>query len=242
MMLQVFQTKMELPNAQYIKPNTRYSRYDRPMWKLSLLAMWLTCAHAETWTFNRLDKIGGHAATASGHPRVVEEGGIKAVEFNGVDDALLVDNHPLAGATVFTWEVIFKPYSAGNAEQRFFHMQVGEGSQNRLLFETRIIDGRWCLDSFSQTDTGSKALIDRAKLHSLDSWHHVAMVYDGKEFRHYVDGQLQGSAMVKLGPQGSGQTSVGVRINKVDYFKGAIRVARMTRRALAVNEFLKVGE
>jgi hypothetical protein len=33
---------------------------------------------------------------------------------------------------------------------------------------------------------------------------------------------------------------VGVRINKVNYFKGAVRLARFSRRALAPAEFLKV--
>jgi len=32
---------------------------------------------------------------------------------------------------------------------------------------------------------------------------------------------------------------MGVRINRVNYFKGAIRLARMTRRALAPGEFLR---
>ena len=209
------------------------------MWKLILLSSLLLSLNAQTWVFDRLDKIGGHPTKVEGHPRVVEEGGKKAVEFNGVDDAIFVENHPLAGAKEFTWEVIFKPSSTGKAEQRFFHMQQNAPSTNRLLFETRLIDGKWCLDSFAQTDTGSKPLIDREKLHSLDAWHHVAMVYDGKEFRHYVDGVLQGSAVVELAPQGEGRTSIGVRINLVDYFKGAVRVARMTNRALSVAEFLK---
>ena len=209
------------------------------MWKLILLSSLLLSLNAQTWVFDRLDKIGGHATKVEGHPRVVEEGGRKAVEFNGVDDAIFVENHPLAGAKIFTWEVIFKPYSNGKAEQRFFHMQQNAPSTNRLLFETRLLNGRWCLDSFAQTDTGAKPLIDREKLHSLDAWHHVAMVYDGKEFRHYVDGVLQGSVIVALAPQGEGRTSIGVRINRVDYFKGAVRLARMTNRALAVDEFLK---
>jgi hypothetical protein len=81
-------------------------------------------------------------------------------------------------------------------------------------------------------------LIDRGKLHSLDEWHHAAMVYDGRELRHYVDGILQGQAEVKLAPQGAGRASIGVRMNRVDYFKGAIRLARMTRRALDPAEFL----
>ena len=45
-----------------------------------------------------------------------------------------------------------------------------------------------------------------------------------------------------LAPQGAGQTAVGVRMNKVYYFKGAVRMARFTRRALAPSEFLKAPE
>jgi len=187
-----------------------------------------------TWQFNRLDQVGGHATTLLGAPKVVGD----AIEFNGVDDAIFLDSHPLAGAAEFTWEVIFRPASGGRPEQRFFHMQEN-GSQHRLLLETRLIGNQWCLDSFAATSTGAQTLIDRTKLHALDQWHHVAMVYDGRQFRHYVNGVLQGEAVVKLAPQGAGRTSIGVRINKVDYFKGAIRTARMSRRALAVREFLK---
>lgn len=200
------------------------------------IAFW-PAADSETWRIDNITSIGGYKTTVFGHPKVITDGGAKAVEFNGVNDALLVDNHPLAGAKTFTWEVIFKPYSKGGAEQRFFHMQQN-GADFRYLFETRLIDGKWCLDSFANTTTGSKPLMDRAKLHTLDQWHHVAMVYDGSEFRHYVDGQLQGSATVTLSPMTAGKTSIGVRMNKVDYFKGAIRLARMTMRPLDVTEFL----
>ena len=65
------------------------------------------------------------------------------------------------------------------------------------------------------------------------------MVYDGREFRNYVDGVQEGAAQLHLAPQGPGRTSVGVRINRVDYFKGAIRVARLTRGALSPAEFMK---
>jgi hypothetical protein len=163
----------------------------------------------------------------------------KAVEFDGVDDALFIDTHPLAGAETFTWEVIFRPDSKGKPAQRFFHMQEN-GTQTRLLFETRLVEGNWYLDSFANTPTGSKALIDAKLVHPLDRWYHAAMVYDGKMFRNFVNGVMQGEAEVKLTPQGPGQTSAGVRINRVDYFKGAIRLARMTKRALPVSEFLKL--
>jgi hypothetical protein len=70
----------------------------------------------------------------------------------------------------------------------------------------------------------------------------VAAVYDGTEFRSYVDGVQDGAAKVHLTPQGDGRTAVGVRMNKVFYFKGAVRTARFTRRALAPSEFLKSNE
>jgi hypothetical protein len=198
----------------------------------------------QTWTFDRLDSLGGHPTKILGDPRVIETPKGKAVQFDGVDDAIFVNVHPLAGAGTFTWEVIFRPDSGGAPEQRFFHMQekdpkTGADTQTRLLLETRLAGGQWHLDSFAYSDTGSKTLIDPAKKHPLDQWHHVAMVYDGKEFRHYVNGVLQGSALVALKPQGAGHTSAGVRINLRDYFKGAIRVARMTRRALEPSAFLR---
>ena len=65
-------------------------------------------------------------------------------------------------------------------------------------------------------------------------------VYDGKEFSNYVDGVREGSAELHLAAHGSGHASVGVRINKVFYFKGAVHLARFTRRALAPSEFLRI--
>lgn len=194
---------------------------------------------SETWRFDRLDRLGKHPTQIEGAPRVIDTPHGKAVSFDGVRDAIFVDVHPLAGAETFTLEVIFRPAADGRPEQRFFHLQE-TGSQTRLLLETRLLPGGWCLDSFAASSKGSQTLIDRQKLHSLGQWHHVAMVYDGKTFRHFVDGVSQGHADVALAPQAAGRTSVGVRINRVDYFKGEILTARMTRGALPVSAFLPV--
>jgi hypothetical protein len=135
---------------------------------------------------------------------VIATPGGKAVEFGGVDDALFLNVHPLAGVDAFTWEVIFRPDVGGAAEQRFFHFQE-KGTETRMLFEIRVIDGKWCLDSFALSGTESKALMDRSKLHTLGAWHHAAAVYDGKQYRNYVDGVLQNSAELHLAPQGAGR-------------------------------------
>jgi hypothetical protein len=195
-------------------------------------------ADVEVWTFDRLDRIGGHPTTVLGNPRVVETPLGKAVEFDGVDDALMVDVHPLAGAETFTWEAIFRP-DGGRAEQRWFHLQE-TGSDNRLLFEIRVVDGRWYLDSYGHSGEAQRALMNRERTHPLGAWHHVAAVYDGREFRNYVNGEQENAAELRLAPQKAGRTSIGVRITLVDYFKGAIQGARFTRRALTPAEFLRV--
>jgi hypothetical protein len=191
----------------------------------------------EVWTFDRLDRIGGHETTVLGRPRVIDTPAGKAVEFDGVDDALVIPVHPLAGAATFTWEAIFRP-DGGEPAQRWFHLQE-TGSDNRMLFEIRVVDSQWYFDSFVHSGTADKALIDRQRLHALGAWYHVAAVYDGREFRNYVNGVQEGAAEIHFDPQGTGRSSVGVRINLVNYFKGAIRLARFTRRALSPAEFLK---
>jgi hypothetical protein len=206
----------------------------------SLICMCLIAAipAQQTWQFDSLDQIAGHRTTILGHPRVIATPAGKAVEFNGADDAIFLDTHPLAGAETWTWEVVFRPDPDGSPEQRFFHLQEN-GTDNRMLFEIRLIGKQWCLDSFAKSGSASLALMDRAKLHPAGVWYHAAAVYDGQEFRNYVDGVLEGKGPLHLAPQNPGQTSVGVRINKVNYFKGAVRMARMTPRALPVSEFLK---
>ncbi len=192
----------------------------------------------EVWNFDRLDSLGGHRTTIEGQPRLISTPKGKAIEFDGAADAILLDVHPLAEATQFTWEVIFKPYSGGRPEQRFFHLQEN-GSVHRYLMETRLAGNQWCLDTYAASKTAQQTLIDRSLLHSLDEWHHVALVYDGYRLLHYVDHQLEVSSDVRLTAQSAGRTSIGVRINRVDYFKGAILRAVFHRKALQSNKFQK---
>jgi hypothetical protein len=109
-----------------------------------------------------------------------------------------------------------------------------------MLFEIRVVDDKWYFDSYNQSGAANKALINKTALHPLGAWYHVAAVYDGKEFSNYVDGVREGAADIHLAAHGPGHASVGVRINKVFYFKGAVHLARFTRRALSPSEFLRI--
>ena len=155
-------------------------------------------AAAEVWIFDRLDQIGGHPTTVLGSPRVIDSPLGKAVEFDGVNDALLVGAHPLAGTTTFTWEAIFRP-DGGAREQRWFHLQE-DGSDNRMLFEIRVAGDRWFLDAFAYSNGNEKALINREAVHPVGQWYHVAAVYDGTTYSNYVNGEQQLAFPIVLAP------------------------------------------
>jgi hypothetical protein len=211
-------------------------------------------AHAEqaVWRFDNLKRIGGFRTEVEGQPRLVPSPMGKALQFDGKDDSLFIDGRPLVGASTFTIEAIFRP-EGGQFEQRFMHiaetdpatgldaMPKGARDPNpRFMFEVRVVDGSWYLDAFVNSKAGSKPLIFKDKLHPLGRWYAVAQTYDGKTYRAYVDGVLQGEAEVPFTPHGPGHVRVGARMNHVDYFMGSIAYARFTDRALAPGELLSL--
>ncbi len=56
--------------------------------------------------------------------------------------------------------------------------------------------------------------------------------------RHYVNGKMELAGKITIKPMGNGRTSIGVRQNKVFWFKGAVRKTRFTNRALSPTEFM----
>jgi hypothetical protein len=194
------------------------------------------------WTFAQLDRVGGVAAHVEGAPQIVATGAGPAVQFDGVKDAVFVGTHPLAGATTWTIEADFRP-DGGAFEQRWMHLaevdpKTGAETGTRFLFEIRVKDERWYLDAFTTGEGYKVTLIEPSKTFPLGRWYHVAMSYDGTTFKSYVDGVVQGEAPLAFKPQGAGRSSVGTRINRVNYFKGAVYKARFTPRALPPQDFL----
>jgi hypothetical protein len=212
----------------------------------SLLAIAAGCVPAPqpgqiVWTFDRLDGIGGAATHVEGHPQLISTPAGKAVAFNGVDDVLFIDRHPLAGAATFTIEAIYRP-DGGDFEQRWLHLSeidpaTGADSDARFLFEYRAVGDRWYLDAFVTGPGYKQTLVVPEKTFPVGKWYHVAQTHDGKMYRSYVNGVLQAEAAIDFKPQGAGHASVGARINRVSFFKGAILNARFTARALSPEEF-----
>jgi len=191
------------------------------------------------WDINNTKAIAGLPTVAAGAPKVVETDKGKAVEFDGIGDGLIVDSLPLAGAEKFTLEIIFRPEANGPAAQRFLHLQE-TGSESRILIETRLPDGKnWYLDTYIKTPAGDHTLAEPPKLHPVGQWYNATLIYDGEKMRHYVNGVEESSAKLAFDPLGGGKTSIGVRINLVHWFKGAIRKIRFTPAVLRANSFMK---
>ena len=190
-----------------------------------------------TWKIDNLKRIGGATVNLIGNPSVIGRGAAKAVLFDGIDDALVLDANPIAGAHAFTVEAVFRPDASGNKEQRWFHIQQ-DNSENRVLLETRLVGDEWFLDTFIKSGENNRALFAENFKHPLGAWYHVALVYDGTEMRHYVNGQQELAGPLTIAPLDHGKISIGVRMNRLFWFKGAIRKARFTPKALSPKEFM----
>lgn len=194
----------------------------------------------QLWQLNNLDSIGGNSTEVLGAPQVVEGPAGMAIEFGGAGDGLIVDVNPLAGAKRFTLEVIFQPYAGGLSEQRFIHLQEYNGD-NRALIETRLTrDGKWFLDTYIKSAVADQTLFAEGFKHPLGPWYRAALVFDGEEMRHYVNGQLELAGKMPFMPLQNGRVSIGVRLNRVFWYRGKVSSLRFVDRALEVEEFLPV--
>jgi len=110
----------------------------------------------------------------------------------------------------------------------------------RFTFELRVDGDRCYFESFTHGPGYQSALIDKTKTHPLGQWYVVTQTYDGQTHRSFVNGVLEKEAPIAYVPQGPGHSSVGVRINHVSYFKGAVMRAHFAPRALAPSEFMMV--
>lgn len=190
------------------------------------------------WTLDNLKAIGGHAVTLIGTPKVVTTPAGPAIDFNGATDGLLLDVNPIEGLAQFTVEVVFEPAPDGPEEQRFIHISEN-GSERRLMMETRVLPDRtWALDTYLRMEAPGLALLDKAKTHPGGAWHATALTYDGRTMTSYVDGVRELSGEVPFAPLKAGKIGIGVRQNLVSWFKGRIRLIRISPEALPAEKLL----
>lgn len=194
---------------------------------------------AVEWRLDSLKVIGGHTVSAIGAPRLVQTEVGPAVEFNGASDGLFLETNPLRGLERFTVEVVFQPAADGPEEQRFLHIEEG-GTGSRALIELRMLPGAmWSLDTYLRTRDAGVTLLDRRNAHPAGRWYSAALAYDGRSMTHYVNGVPELSGAIAFSALAGGRTSLGVRQNRVSWFKGRIHSVRITHEALPPDRLIR---
>jgi hypothetical protein len=195
------------------------------------------------WYFDRVDSIGGYAATPLIQlPVIIETPLGKSALFEGINAGILLNCNPIGSATKFTIEVIFRPdsseLSGDKSQPRFFHLKNTDNSR-RITMETRILPNQqWSFDTFIKSEISNLTQLDSLQTHTSGTWHHAAIVYSDSLMRQYVDGALQLSGKVIYLPIDTvPKISIGVRQDLRYWFKGAIRMIKVSKRVLNPSEF-----
>lgn len=187
------------------------------------------------WKLDNPANVGGFTTQILGLPQVVKTSKGRSLFFDGVDDGVIVPTNPIKGWQQFTIEVLFKPAADGPTAPRFVHFQ--DSIDNRGTIEARITpDGRWYLDTFLKNgNTNDRlTLIDSTNLHPCNQWYWISLVYDGKKMAHYINAVKELEGTVNIQPMNNGQISLGVRLNKVNWYKGLIKEIRFSPVAVDV--------
>jgi hypothetical protein len=204
----------------------------------------------EIWNVNSVTNIGGHSVTVSGAPVVVSTEKGRALQFDGVDDILVVDNNPIGSATEFTFEVFFKPNGGqpniANEPRFVCFWDPNDASGPRMTIEIRVTAANeWYFDGFLKTDIDAKTLIDFTKTHATNQWMHVAVTYKDKVFTTYVNGVVELDTTVDYSAKilnSIGKTSIGARFNNKNWYNGIIRAIKITHKALTPSEFFSIPD
>ncbi len=187
------------------------------------------------WNANKLIKSSDSLIAYTGNPCMNLSRGIYSIAFNGINDGVFIDSLPLRNLSRYTVEVVFYPEKDGLFEQRFFH--CGSIRGNRIMLETRSTQTDWYFDAFIKCNEKGLALADSELLHPLDQWYHVAFVIDNGKLFSYVNRKIELQDEIDFYPISDGITSIGVRQNKVSWFKGKIHSITITPKALTPKEF-----
>ena len=116
-----------------------------------------------------------------------------ALVFDGVSSLIEVPHHEslFPGGDALTIEAWFKPTTF-------------PGGHPPIARKGAVAESGWGFDTpggkirgFVYTAPGDPAVANGTTQMKLDTWHHLAMVYDGKEVRIYLDGELDGDVARK---------------------------------------------
>ena len=101
-----------------------------------------------------------------------------------------------------------------------------------------MITEQWYLDTFMKAGENGIALMDSNIVHPSEHWYHAALVYEKGVMKDYVNKNPELSGEINFPKMSGGSSSIGVRLNKISWFKGKLYKIRITDKALTPEEFM----
>ena len=178
----------------------------------------------------------GHDGEFNGKPEWVEGKFGTALEFNGVDDHVIVADDPAfaieENITLMAW---FSPN-----DDLTGHRLMSKNNSIFVIFDFGNADSIDFLvkpnNTFAQSTTTDW---------KVGEWYHFAGTFDGKTMKVYINGELEGDAAndVPIAPSGLelwiGGDDLG---NATDHFPGKIDEVRFYEKTLSEDDIQKVME
>lgn len=164
------------------------------------------------------------------------------LSFDGTDDYVDVSDNPslrFGQHDSFTIAFWARPIGTG---QGFAVSKMRTGGANGV-FGYQVYwspSGNWCflIDSAGYNQTYLWTSENSAP---EDNWYHVAAVYDNKDMKIYLNGQLDGHTSFSYNASGTPDKNLAIGVRSFDttleqYFKGKLDDIRIYNQALNANE------
>lgn len=218
------------------------------------VSAWLFDEGSGTITANAVQ--GAPEGNLVGGPAWVEGLPGKALEFDGVDDAVEVGINPLKGAHALTVQAYIKPMSVPDFESaKIFNIGLESATQGKDRFMLDILpygDG-WVLSHFMSIEgnrsDAEEVVLESGPVHTFGEWYHVAMVFDSTspntvKIKQYINHSLELEWEYTITVLNEGQIFIGERYEiksstgRRNYFHGVIDNVILHKRALTPEEFM----
>ncbi|MEM3483956.1 MAG: LamG-like jellyroll fold domain-containing protein, partial [Candidatus Woesearchaeota archaeon] len=204
-------------------------------WNSSLVGWWrFNQESEENSTFFKDWSIYGNNATCSGTscPNITTAGKFgSALTFDGIDDYITVPTDKSLNITnAITLEAWINLAATPTTTQMIIEKGNLAADSVYWLYVTSsgTLKGGVNISGWKEVSDGGSV--------SPNSWHHVAMVYNGSAVRLWLDGTPTGSALSATGNIGVNNLNLIIGKYSTYYLKGTIDEVRIYNRALSAEE------
>ena len=235
-MVQIFNSEMSESEVKnhYAETSIRYTTFEKPVRGLIFdvnVSNPFSYNGASNNTGANLSDISGngYVGTLSNAPSYNVQNGIKSLSFNGSNNYI---TYPTAGL----------PYGASARTVSVWINATGDapGSYRWAISYGTALNSQSC---FVGIQLGTQLVIGGYNAFhdltgpniSLNTWYHVASVYDGTTAYMYINGYLYTSA-AKTWNTVQGNFQLGRQTNTLEYWHGKIGEAQIYNRALSATE------